>query len=74
MQKSCNTKCEIAIISFSVGARADTSNSNPGTGPIYFDNVECTGRELLLVNCSFRGLSVHDCSHFEDAGVHCEGQ
>lgn len=60
-------------LSSSPGARADNSFGS-GSGPIYFDNVECLGNEELLVNCTFPGLSQHDCSHFEDAGVQCEGQ
>ena len=33
------------------------------------DNVQCTGNEELLVNCTY--LSTHNCGHFEDAGVTC---
>ena len=40
-----------------------------GSGPIYFDEFQCTGRESLLVNCStgFRKA----CSHYNDVGVSC---
>ena len=34
------------------------------------DNVQCTGNEGLLVNCTY--LSDHNCVHFEDAGVTCD--
>ena len=40
-----------------------------GTGPINMDNVQCTGNEGLLVNCTYS--STHNCGHFEDAGVTC---
>ena len=40
-----------------------------GTGPINMDNVQCTGNEAFLVNCTY--LSTHNCNHFEDAGVTC---
>ena len=40
-----------------------------GTGPINMDNVQCTGNEGLLVNCTY--LSTHNCGHSEDAGVTC---
>ena len=43
-----------------------------GTGAIVLDQVACTGTELRLVNCSSNPLGVHDCSHFEDAGVTCQ--
>uniref|UniRef100_A0A1X7U1B7 Deleted in malignant brain tumors 1 protein n=1 Tax=Amphimedon queenslandica TaxID=400682 RepID=A0A1X7U1B7_AMPQE len=42
-----------------------------GTGPINMDNVQCTGNEGFLVNCTY--LSTHNCAHFEDAGVTCGG-
>uniref|UniRef100_A0A1X7TEQ0 SRCR domain-containing protein n=1 Tax=Amphimedon queenslandica TaxID=400682 RepID=A0A1X7TEQ0_AMPQE len=40
-----------------------------GRGPINMDNVQCTGNEGLLVNCTYRPN--HNCFHFEDAGVTC---
>ena len=43
-----------------------------GTGAILLDQVGCTGTETRLVNCSSNPLGVHDCSHFEDAGVTCQ--
>ena len=40
-----------------------------GSGPIYFDEVDCSGSEQGLVFCLH--LGEHDCSHREDAGVRC---
>lgn len=40
-----------------------------GTGPINLDNVQCTGSETHLINCT--ALTIHNCIHFEDAGVRC---
>ena len=44
-----------------------------GSGPIYLDQVACTGSEATLGNCSANPIGVHDCSHVEDAGVGCQG-
>ena len=43
-----------------------------GTGPIYLDNLGCTGSESTLLSCSHRGIGVlRSCSHYEDARVVC---
>ncbi len=51
-----------------------SSNFEVATGPIHLDNVQCTGDEEYLVNCTSAGPFQHDCSHLEDAGVDCEGE
>ena len=43
-----------------------------GTGPIYLDDVSCTGRETRLVDCRY--TANHNCIHLEDAGVTCQGE
>ncbi|XP_077408214.1 scavenger receptor cysteine-rich type 1 protein M130-like isoform X2 [Vanacampus margaritifer] len=42
-----------------------------GDSEIWLDDLECTGREKSLAECSHRGLGEHDCNHREDAGVIC---
>ncbi|KAJ8027597.1 Galectin-3-binding protein A [Holothuria leucospilota] len=45
-----------------------------GSGPIYFDDVDCIGNEVALEDCSHTIGLLHDCSHYEDAGVSCKEQ
>ena len=40
-----------------------------GSGPINMDNVQCSGTEGILTNCTY--VTDHNCGHFEDAGVTC---
>ena len=45
-----------------------------GTGPIWLDNVVCTGSETTLASCGHLGFQViRSCGHYEDVGVRCYG-
>ena len=42
-----------------------------GLGPIWLDNVACSGTEVSLNSCPHNGEGIHNCGHHEDAGVIC---
>ena len=44
-----------------------------GEGPIFMDQVACSGHENRLLDCPSLGLEIHDyyCNHGRDAGVVC---
>ena len=46
-----------------------------GDGPIFMDNLGCSGNEGKLSTCpTFSETGFHQCDHTMDAGVICRGQ
>ena len=61
-------------MSLYVGASVRVSaHFGHGNGPIWLDNLHCTGSESSLLNCTHDGIGVygHYCRHDHDVGVEC---
>ena len=67
----CWSLCFNFTACFSDAVAINNGIFGPGTGPIFLDEVTCSGDETILSNCTHRGIGVHNCYHSEDAGVIC---
>ncbi|KAF4093071.1 hypothetical protein AMELA_G00029190 [Ameiurus melas] len=45
-----------------------------GSGPIWLDDVRCSGNESTITQCTHTGFGEHNCGHNKDAGVTCLGR
>uniref|UniRef100_A0AAY5EM68 SRCR domain-containing protein n=1 Tax=Electrophorus electricus TaxID=8005 RepID=A0AAY5EM68_ELEEL len=43
----------------------------PGSGPIWMDNVTCSGSESTLKNCRSAGWGKHNCNQTNNVGIIC---
>uniref|UniRef100_A0A3B1ILP1 SRCR domain-containing protein n=1 Tax=Astyanax mexicanus TaxID=7994 RepID=A0A3B1ILP1_ASTMX len=50
------------------------SHFGSGSGPIWMDDVDCSGSESTLKKCQMRGWGKHNCNHSTDAAVICSGK
>ena len=68
-----STRCRVLWSTFLyIGAIARSfAYFGQGSGPIQIDNVQCSGSEARLLDCSH--LTIDNCIHAEDAGVTCSG-
>jgi len=69
--KDAAVVCRMLGFPYAWTALSFGENGVVGTGPIWLDDVACTGNENSLTECRHSGWLVHNCDHMEDAGVYC---
>jgi len=42
-----------------------------GNGPIWLDDVQCSGTEIHIESCQHRHWGSHNCRHYQDVSVSC---
>ena len=43
------------------------------SGPIFLSNLHCAREQFKLLDCARDMYAVRFCTHYEDAGVKCQG-
>ena len=64
----------LSLVIFLGAISYSNSVSGPGTGPVWLQNLMCTGSEQQLFNCSVMATPNEYCNHYNDAGVQCTGK
>ncbi|XP_069114156.1 macrophage scavenger receptor types I and II-like isoform X3 [Argopecten irradians] len=58
-------------LGYSGGEAYSRAYFGEGTGPVWMEELDCTGSECNLADCPFPGWGNVNCNHREDAGVKC---
>ncbi|KFP46079.1 Neurotrypsin, partial [Cathartes aura] len=66
-----NTQVVCRQLGFKYGKSAPEGYSEGSSGPIWLDDVSCSGKETNLLQCSRREWGKHDCNHQEDVRLIC---
>ncbi|XP_076026960.1 scavenger receptor cysteine-rich type 1 protein M130-like [Genypterus blacodes] len=69
-----NNNAKVACQELQCGTVIDAKRSafyGEGKGPIWLDDVICTGQEPSILKCQHRDFGQNNCGHGEDAGVVC---
>ena len=61
------TNSNAQVVCKQLGCKGGTQRQRfgGGVGPIWMDNVYCTGKEEVLSSCRFNGWGRHNCGHHE---------
>lgn len=53
------------------GQVMSSQTTGPGQGPIWLDEIGCSGTEGTILECSHLPWAKHNCRHTEDVAIRC---
>ncbi|XP_070551855.1 scavenger receptor cysteine-rich domain superfamily protein-like [Ptychodera flava] len=59
-------------LGYNYGEILQAGSHGQGLSSIAMDDVDCSGHELKLKKCAYRGLGEHNCKHDEDVSIRCK--
>ncbi|XP_045395126.1 neurotrypsin-like [Lemur catta] len=66
-----NTYVVCQQLGFKYGKQTSANHFPESMGPIWLDDVTCSGKETSFLDCSRKPWGRHDCGHRKDVGVAC---
>uniref|UniRef100_A0A8C5RWF5 Serine protease 12 n=1 Tax=Laticauda laticaudata TaxID=8630 RepID=A0A8C5RWF5_LATLA len=66
-----NTQVVCRQLGFKNGKIVSERFLEENTGPIWLDDITCSGKEFNILQCSKGDWGQHDCSHQEDISINC---
>ncbi|XP_045395171.1 neurotrypsin-like [Lemur catta] len=66
-----NTYVVCRQLGFKYGKQTSANHFPESMGPIWLDDVTCSGKETSFLDCSRKPWGRHDCGHRKDVGVSC---
>lgn len=61
------------IVFYCKDFRVVANSFGVSSGPIFLENLACSGMEESLLACPHSVLGTHDCGHTQDVAVQCFG-
>ena len=66
--------CKQLGYDYTVAAVTASKFFGEGSGPVWLEDVACSGNESALKDCEMATIGNSGCSHSRDAGVICSGE
>ena len=68
---SMMTMCGCCVLVHRYGGQVIGNRYGAGSGEIWLDDVQCSGTETSIRDCTHGGWLRHDCGHSEDVSISC---